>query len=316
MQKKLLSLVLMLIVSINTFAYADFTVDGIRYRISSNEEGTCAVIGHEELTNSTLIIPTSVTNGNDIKYAVESIGYEAFADCSGLTSITIPSSINRIRYGAFDKCENLNTAIIEQGETDIILENRYFYSIKKLITNRNIKTLRSYSNNNTKDSPFGEKLNIIEFGKRFTRIDDYLFYGCSGLTSVNIPSSVTTIKKNAFDNCENLNTAIIEQGGTDITLEDRCFYSIKKLIANRNIKTLRPYSNNNTKDSPFGEKLNIIEFGERFTRIDDYLFYGCSGLTSVNIPENVTSIGRGAFWGCIYNHRTTKTNQKYPSVNL
>ena len=286
----------LLIASIKTFAY-DFAIDGICYRVSSEKDHECAVTGYKEITNNNLIIPASIT-WNNIKYSVVSIGGEAFEGCSGLTSITIPSSINRIGYGAFDKCENLNTAIIEQGGTDIILEKRSFYSIKKLIANRNIKTLRSYSNNYRKDSPFGEKLNTIEFGERFTRIDDYLFYGCSGLESVNIPSSVITIKENAFDNCENLNTAIIEQGGTDITLEDRCFYSIKKLIANRNIKTLRPYSNNNTKDSPFGEKLNIIEFGDRFTRIDDYLFYRCSGLTSINIPENVTSIGRGAFLGC------------------
>ena len=232
----------------------------------------------------------------NIPEGVTSIGSSAFEGCSGLTSINIPSSINRIEYGAFDKCENLNTAIIEQGGTDIILKDRCFYSIKKLIANRNIKTLRSYSNNNTKDSPFGEKLNIIEFGKRFTRIDDYLFYGCSGLTSVNIPSSVTTIKQNAFDNCENLNTAIIEQGGTDITLEDRCFYPIKKLIANRNI--IISSSSKQTPFGPFGPNLNIVKLGGGFNHICDYLFYNCSGLTSINIPENVTSIGRGAFKCC------------------
>lgn len=104
MQKKLLSLVLMLIAVINTFAYCDFTVDGIRYRILSKKEGTCVVCGHEELTNSTLIIPTSVTNGNDTKYAVKSIDYEAFADCSGLTSITIPESVTYIGKKAFYGC--------------------------------------------------------------------------------------------------------------------------------------------------------------------------------------------------------------------
>ena len=45
-------------------------------------------------------------------------------------------------------------------------------------------------------------------------------------------------------------------------------------------------------------------------------FYKCSGLTSINIPNGVTKIENGVFYDCIYNHRTTKTNQKYPSVNL
>ena len=52
------------------------------------------------------------------------------------------------------------------------------------------------------------------------------------------------------------------------------------------------------------------------TSIGESAFADCSGLTSITIPNSVTSIGYGAFSGCIYNHRTTKNNQKYPSVTL
>ena len=52
------------------------------------------------------------------------------------------------------------------------------------------------------------------------------------------------------------------------------------------------------------------------TSIGNATFVDCSGLTELILPNSVTSIGDGAFSGCIYNHRTTKTNQKYPSVNL
>lgn len=45
-------------------------------------------------------------------------------------------------------------------------------------------------------------------------------------------------------------------------------------------------------------------------------FKNCSNLESISIPKGVNKIDDTAFINCIYNHRTTKTNQKYPSVNL
>ena len=71
------------------------------------------------------------------------------------------------------------------------------------------------------------------------------------------------------------------------------------------------------KRAPWGKydiKRNII--GDSITTIGGRAFYNCSALTSVTIPNSVTTIGEYAFHDCIYNHRTTKTNQKYPSVNL
>ena len=54
-----------------------------------------------------------------------------------------------------------------------------------------------------------------------------------------------------------------------------------------------------------------------YMSIDYYgAFSDCSALTAIEIPASVESIGVAAFSNCIYNHRTTKTNQKYPSVNL
>ena len=58
-----------------------------------------------------------------------------------------------------------------------------------------------------------------------------------------------------------------------------------------------------------GNTYSVTSIGER-------AFSSCSGLTSITIPSSVTIIENRTFYSCIYNHRTTKTNQKYPSVNL
>ena len=71
--------------------------------------------------------------------------------------------------------------------------------------------------------------------------------------------------------------------------------------------------------APWGnsrEKVKQIIIGDDATTIGEDAFRDCSNLTSVTIPNSVTTIGNSAFKDCIYNHRTTKTNQKYPSVNL
>ena len=66
------------------------------------------------------------------------------------------------------------------------------------------------------------------------------------------------------------------------------------------------------------EKTHVkrIIIGDSVTTIGWSAFRDCNSLTSVTIPNSVTKIGIAAFRDCIYNHRTTKTNQKYPSVNL
>ena len=64
------------------------------------------------------------------------------------------------------------------------------------------------------------------------------------------------------------------------------------------------------------KSLTSINIPDSVTTIGKEAFIRCYSLTSINIPNSVTMIGNDAFSFCIYNHRTTKTNQKYPSVNL
>ena len=119
-------------------------------------------------------------------------------------------------------------------------------------------------------------------------IGNSAFLGCESLTNINIPNSVTYIGNDAFGCCESLTNINIPNSVTNIG--DRAFMGCNSLTS-INIPNSVTYIGN----SAFGE---------------------CESLTNINIPNSVTNIGNNAFRDCIYNHRTTKTNQKYPSVNL
>ena len=114
MNKKLfLLLATLLAVGQNAFAY-DFsytyqgktlfyTIQGNGVRVDNPTNGN-----YYSYVTGDLVIPDSVEN-NGIKYAVISIGQSTFGDCSGLTSVTIPSSVTSIGGHAFCYCSGLTT---------------------------------------------------------------------------------------------------------------------------------------------------------------------------------------------------------------
>ena len=62
--------------------------------------------------------------------------------------------------------------------------------------------------------------------------------------------------------------------------------------------------------------LTNVKMPNSVTTMGEHAFANCDALTSVTLSDKLTTIEKNAFEACIYNHRTTKTNQKYPSVNL
>ena len=119
-------------------------------------------------------------------------------------------------------------------------------------------------------------LTSIEIPNSVTSIGDEAFYGCSGLTSVTIGNSVTSIYSSTFSDCNSL---------TSVTLNSNAIVS-------------QTYTSSSNISSIFGSQVEEYVIGENVTSIGDYAFHGCSGLTSVTIGNSVTNIGGSAFYGC------------------
>ena len=160
--------------------------------------------------------------------------------------------------------------------------------------------LGSYSENYTSDDCLGqyafsdcEGLTSLIIPSGVTSIGQYAFSDCKGLTSLVIPSGVTSIGQYAFSDCEGLTSLIIPSG---VTWIGRSAFSgcrvLTSLVIPSGVTSIGQYAFSGCKG------LTSLVIPSGVTSIDRYVFSDCSGLTNLVIPSGVTSIEEAAFSGC------------------
>ena len=175
------------------------------YYTSDDVIGDYAFKNCSDLTSLTL--PSSVNE----------IGIYAFHGCSGLTSLTLPSSVtSSIRDYIFDGLKECNYFIDSDLETYLahthdwkyipVDEIKYYHNgqeLTKLEIPSGVDKIGSYSFYK------GVNLTSLTIPSSVTSIDRSAFEGCSGLTSLTLPSSVTAIGGSAFEGCSGLTSIYV-----------------------------------------------------------------------------------------------------------
>ena len=259
--------VLMLMTTSSAMAEEDKyeVIDVFRYLLDSDGKTATLVPKTDGKYSGDIIIPEKVKGNDGVEYVVTSLGASCFKDCSGLTSITIPSSVTSLGESCFDGCRGLTSITIPSSVTSLgDYCFRYCWGLTSITIPSSVTSLGK--------SCFSDcwRLTSITIPSSVTSLSESCFSNCSGLTSITIPSSITSLGESCFSGCRGLTSITIPSSIT--SLGKSCFYGCAALTS--------------------------ITIPSSVTSLGGSCFWNCSGLTSITIPSSVTSLGGYCFSGC------------------
>lgn len=258
--KKQLLFAFSLIICVSSFAQS-FNVLGINYKVTGPN---IVEVGSNLSFNGEANILEEVTYSGST-YAVTSISDDAFAECTGVTSLTIPSSVTTIGFRAFKGCTGLTSLTIPSSISFAGIYTEAFYNC----TNLEVIIAQSAT-------PVGLGLDV------FGNVDKTI--------SVYVPEGSVALYESA-DQWKDFDTKAI----TSLTFE---VSGINYKVTSTNTVAVGENPN-------FIGNANIpaevTKFGTSYavTGIADWAFTNCSGIDSLTLPNSITNIGEYGFAFCI-----------------
>ncbi|KAK8881142.1 hypothetical protein M9Y10_003872 [Tritrichomonas musculus] len=260
-----------------------------------------------------IIIPSSVKEIRD----------DAFLDCSDLTSVSIANGVKSFGNRCFSGCHSLKSFIIPDSVVSIgastfsydqSLESIYIGSDLESIGELSFSYLDKLNSFNvSKDNKIYSSFDGLLYTKNFTilelvpmsktgncilhdnltSIPNAAFIWHFEITSITIPSSVTSIGFQAFQSCKGITSLVIPSSVTSIGYQ--AFLGCKGITS-----LVIPSSVTSIGSSTFQEcsGLTSLEISSSLTKIPNTAFSDCFGITSLIIPSSVTFIDYSAFENC------------------
>lgn len=265
--------------------YGQCTVDGIKYEFYT--DGTAKVIANSPIYSGDIVIPETFTY-NSKTYTVTELDKLAFQQCTGLTSVSLPNTLEKINM-TFYECTALTSITIPESVTSINPEAFAYCSGLQEIYCKSYRSVPSMGS--TK------------------------FYHISTDLPIYVPTPLLSDYRTQWSGMTNIQPEPI--------IRDGLYYSIDPAKQNATVvqhpdgvgeydplvnvtipETIEAYGQTFSvdtigKDAFYGcEELLSITMPKSIVSIEEYAFYNCSAVTKFIIPENVTSIGQRAFWDC------------------
>ncbi len=209
---------------------------------------------------------------------IEFMGVYAFSECNSLESVYISNGFVSIGSQAFYKCPSFKSIIVDSRNENLASEDGVLFD-------KGFTSLIMY--------PCQKQDSSYTIPSSVKTVKSEAFYDCGALKSVIMPDNVTNLGTSSFYRCVNLQNVSFSKNLTSIP--EKAFSKCSSLVS-----VDLPYSLITIEKEAFSEctKLSSVIMQQQVTSIGERAFIFCKNLISVAFPGSLKTIGRCAFFSC------------------